>query len=276
MAHRHPHPAAPPRPRRIRRRIMMAALAVGVVAALAPATPANALQGGTTNRYAGVIAPTSKVFYGINGYIRQSGTVKVAPDLGQAAWITLCVNNCLDWVQIGTYQGYSPGASSPSAVHMYIENNWQNSRGTCFYDFSDLGVPPQANYPYYITYTGNSYPNDCGEGGRQYEYAFRIGSATAAPVGYGYLPGAGGIPISEVELHCEGSFCPPMNTDFIGTDNNHVANSSYGLHVKTTSTGTTTGWASWVSTTVPGTLWRSDGDPTYRQLAAFYSYSASQ
>lgn len=163
--------------------------------------------------YAGAVGTAGGV-YGIDGYIRPSTTASLPSPLHRAEWVNLCRNSCDQWVQVGTYQGYLPNSSSPSATHVYVENSWQG----CFYDQSDKGgLPTQPNQAYYVTYTGSSQSSVCGSA-RGYEFAFRRGSLTSSSMSYGFLGSSTGQPISESEIYSNGP-AVPINTTYFGVDN---------------------------------------------------------
>lgn len=136
----------------------MAGLAIGLCLATQPALAAT-----DVHLYGGVAGDTS--FNGVDGYIRGSTTTAVPSNKFRLNFVNLCrTGDCLQWVQLGEYQGDIGTLSSSTQLRMYIENSWYTDPTTrCLYDSTDLGVPAEPNQAYYISYTGVSVPvNECG------------------------------------------------------------------------------------------------------------------
>lgn len=243
-----------------RRALLVCALVTALVTT--PGTPATAAT--PTHRWAGYEGPVAVT--GIDGYIRGSGTVALPSTQFHANWINLCRSSCAQWVQLGVYQGHFGTITSLSQMHIYLENNWNG----CFYESTDFGAPPSANYPYYISYTGSRFVNDCPGGGYEYEYAARKGSYTNPPIGYALMAGSSGFPFAKTELFSATSNATdvPHNTDYFGTDNNHVANGSYGIHLLMGGS-----WTSWTPTTEPGTAAVNYQPPTLGSTHSYWSFA---
>jgi hypothetical protein len=149
-------------------------------------------------------------------------------------------NPCAHWVQLGTYQGYLPHINSPSASHIYLEDNWDGCTSGEF----DMGTLANANQAYYINYDGFSDIGGCG--GREYEFAYRKISWASSPIYYGVQPFAHGLAIVNTELHSNTSTVPEGN-EYFGTNDLHQANAGYAIHVQNSSGGT---WFQWSSSQV--------------------------
>lgn len=227
---------------------------------VAAAPEAMALTG---YAYAGLDGTTTGV-YGIDGYIRPSTTTTVASPLHRAEWVNLCRASCDQWVQIGTYQGYLPNSSSPSASHVYVENNWTG----CSYSQSDKGGLVNPNQAYYISYTGTSLGNACGTS-RGYEFAMRKGSYSNSPIAYGYMGGTSGQAIAQEELYSNGPSVP-HNTTYFGVNDSLIPTSSNGLHLQSSFGGT---WDLWSSSNLGGT--RSYNPPYLTVLQNYWSFKTS-
>ena len=186
-------------------------------------------------------------YKGIDGYLRQSGTV---PTNGfHAVWINLCAHdNCQDWVQLGTCQGIFRGGSSPSAVHMYVEN-----RDHCGGYFAlDIGAPPTPDCAYYLSYAGTGSVWLCnGDPWSAFDFASRKGSWTSQPFFYGVLSTVDGLAMAKTEVQ-NGA---PIGTDRFGCDHNKNCgvSQSYGMHLYNG-----TSWYLWTGASTP-----SNGNPPY-------------
>jgi hypothetical protein len=201
------------------------------------ATPALAV----TSAYAGYVGTTT--YRGIDGYIRQSGTVPLSGLQGHAVWINLCNSTCSEWAQTGTYQGTFEGGSSLSAVHVFHEN--VNPCGE--YTADDDLAPASANYPYYINDDGQGLRTlVCPDGSHlsAYRFLYRKGSFGATPFFTGYMSSNYNDPSAMTETHD----APPINTDYLGCQAPGVcSNGSYAIHVYTASST----WISWTGPTDP-------------------------
>jgi len=192
---------------------------------------------------------------GIDGYIRQSGTVHLNSGL-HLDWITLCQHDsCSQWTQVGTYQGYLTGHSNPDQVHVFYEN--VNVCGT--YSNDDLGPPPTPNYAYYLSYDGNGQTGFyCPTHHTGYIIQYRMGSIGSNPIFNGDLSTSDGLVLAKTED--QGAL---LGTDYYGCQGVELcSNGSYGLHLYTSSTGI---WSGWTGGSVP-----SNGNPPY--LHTFNNY----
>jgi hypothetical protein len=171
---------------------------------------------------------TTSNWYGIDGYLRQSGTVYTTGD--HAVWINLCgYNNCNEWVQLGTYQGIFRAGSSPGSVHIFYEN--EDPCGEYFAD--DVGAPPSANYPYYLNYNlqggatyycpGDPVPKTF------YTFEYRKGSWGSTPFYWGVLDSTSGLAFAKTEVQ-NGA---PIGTDRFGCDDQKQCgvHQGFGLHL---------------------------------------------
>lgn len=201
---------------------------------------------------------------GIDGYIRGSGTTNVPSPDHRANWIGISTEDGSGgWVQMGVYQGYiANGLVSPNHVDIYTEHHQCIDK----YDF-DWGVPPSPNYPYYLTVVPNSYHYDSDCGNYVWTFAFRKGSYTSSPFDTAILQSPTGEAIANTELYwpTNGTITPSGN-DYFGTDSNHNASPSYGLHVYNG------GWQLWSSASDPGVYGASGSHAGYSNLAPYYAF----
>lgn len=166
---------------------------------------------------------------GVDGYVRQSPTGPLTSGQHHVAYINVCQGSCFHWVQTGTYQGYLQNSSSPNDVHMFHENTDQCDR----YTQGDNGAPPQADYPYYLTYNGTGAHNQtCPDGTPStfYVFEFRKGSFANVPFYYGQLGALSGPISAETELYPSQSV-PEANDYFGCSPTLTCTNTSYGLHL---------------------------------------------
>jgi hypothetical protein len=238
----------------------------GVIALAGLLTPLPARAASDPFTYSGVVS--SGIFEGIDGYIRASTTTAIDEPDHRADWINLCTDNCATWVQIGAIQGYASDAGytiySPTAEDMFIEN-----QSPCYYFNADFGTPPTPDYPYYIAYDGHRTVDVCGH--TVYEYAFKKGSWSSSPVGYGYLPSYAGQPFSREELEWVSGSQPPSGSDKFGCDPSFNASSSYGIHL-TNNEGST--WPLWTAAEDPSATGFADSNMTYSK-ATWWVFWAS-
>jgi len=229
-----------------------AALFVGAYASPSQANTNGIAYGG----YSGNSTP----IYGVDGYIRPSSTVTLTTTEFRGDYLNICPNGCSNWVQLGTYQGYLAHISSPSATHVYLENNWPQCGLTTQ---SDYGTLAAANQAYYIYYDGLVLPSGTICSQTAYEYIYKKGSYSSSPITYGYGPQPYGIATVATELHGANEVVPE-NTDYFGTNDSHVAVSSYGIHVQTSSGGS---FGLWSAGQVGGPY---AGNPPFTTLMASY------
>lgn len=217
-----------------------------------------------THAYAGWATATQ--WQGIDGYLRQSTTAALSGSQVHADYLNICGSGCATWVQTGTFQGLDPlGNGNYSAVHFYYEN--MDACGD--YYFGDKGVPPQSDYPYYLSWDGgSSYNQTCNNGDHQtaYVWDWRKGSLGATPFYVGDLGYSTGQASAATEVHD----AAPINDDYYGCTSTFVCtNGSYGLHVLGAS-----GWTGLTSALAIG----PDDPPflhTYQAYWAFRTCPAS-
>jgi hypothetical protein len=203
-------------------------LAVVLVAALQiPAARARAVDcnPGLGPCYLGY--QTQGSFYGIDGYIRQSGTV---PTTGlHADWFTILVPHATwsEWAQLGTLQGDFAGGNTEAHPSMYYENvDLCNS-----YHALTLTSPPTQDYAYYITYNNaGAHTFSCGGIPTVgYTYEYRVGSFTSSPIFYGVMSQPNGLAMAKTEIQGAST---PFGTDYYGCTGTKVCtNQGYGLHL---------------------------------------------
>jgi hypothetical protein len=224
-------------------------IALIVVLVVSGSSPPPALA--TDNHHYAGHAGTA-VWFGIDGYLRQSQTAPIPDTTAHWVWIGLTNGDASEWVQTGTYQGSFAGGTSLAAVHIYYEN--MNPCGDYF--AKDKGAPPSANYPYYINYGGQpSQTIGCNDGSHRTAFAFpyRKGSFGNLPFFTGFLSWTQDYPQALTETY----FYPTIGTDYLGCqDSGGVCfNQSYGIHVYTQNST----WAIWT-----GPAGYVNANPPYR------------
>lgn len=251
------------RTRTASRRLALVAAAVLTVAAMTISRPAYA----ATTGYSYAEQQSATLVGGVDGYIRGSTTVAVSGDKFRANWIDLCNSRptCTAQVQLGVTQGENYGATE---LHIYLENIWYASTSQsslCLATSHDFGVPAAANQAYYISYTGTRIAtSQCGTT-YEYKYAARVGSFTNPPKAYAWMPGPLGAPAAATELHSGDGSSVPQNTDYFGTDDNHNAVASNGIHLLNSGS-----WDLWTST--EPTSVQSDDPPTFDPIATNWAF----
>jgi hypothetical protein len=211
---------------------------------------------------------------GIDGDI--FGSVVTLSDPSNQAiveWVGLVISTSL-FVEIGQGQGCmgncpaSPCIYTPITSHLWAENRHCSGQS---YTFRDLAQVPAPNYPVYVNWAGVGPEQGFCLGQASYEFPFRIGSWSHSPVAYGYLQSSTGYDEAALEVRHATTF-PTVGRTYLGADNNHNVNSSYGLHTYVKSTNT---WHLWSESSYPGTTCY-DGPGAYlvynwmRQWDAFY------
>lgn len=213
------------------------------------------------HRYAGQSSTTT--FYGIDGYIRVSGTVMVDPyNNFHASFVNLCPwTDCRQWVQVGQFQGTGgvPPCPGPTCIRSttYVHGYWENYLSCGLYAIEDTGdVHLDPNVAYYVSNIGTGF-SPCER--QEPRFAFRHGSITNPPDGYGYMSSAWGVPAAETELYAGISDGEPLGQDRFGLDDNNRVNDSFGLHLLTRSGQ----WVLWNAVNAPGTQSFAHEPPFY-------------
>jgi hypothetical protein len=246
-------------PRRRRPRLAQVAsvaLVASMLVALTSAPPAFAVTcPNPANGYCWGGYEGTTTYRGIDGYLRQSGTVSVPYPAHHLVWINLCSVGCSEFAQTGTYQGYLPFSSSPTAVHVYYENVTPCGD----YREADKGAPGAANYPYYISHDGGGTVTvGCDNGSHRtgYGFLYRKGSFGSNSFFTGYMSSNYELPFVKTEIYND----PPyVNADYFGCqDVGSCTNAGYGIHVYTAA-------STWVGFTGPAS--KIHYDPPY-----VYSY----
>lgn len=185
-----------------------------------------------SSAYGGYIPNSS--WEGVDGYIRQSGTVSTTA--AHFDWITVCNNaNCDEWVQQGTTQGCWNGGCSTSSVVMYTE-----ILDVCGdYYPTNWSAPPSPDYPYYLYYNGGGARTIlCLNGSKRTGYYFDFARGSLGGV---FTQGALDTTTGEIQAATEVN--PPgsvIGTDYYGCDaSKSCGNQSYGMHLYNGSSWTT-------------------------------------
>jgi len=220
---------------------------------------------------------------GIDGYVRGSTSNMDDPwNEHILEWVQIA--NSADpvvgeWVQIGQFQGClghcpnTPCDYGPTSIHLYAENQCGPS-GSQSYSLTDLSTPPAANYPVYVFYDGNQGSSGHCAGNAWYEFKFEKGTFCqfCAPSAFGYLRSSIGYDQSALEVNYKSGQSPPtVAATYFGTDNNHQADASYGLHTYIQSNNS---WLLWSAANFPTTTcFQAAGGVhnTIRQFDAWYA-----
>lgn len=200
-------------------------------------------------------------YLGIDGYLRQSGSVALVAPQHHGVWINICDATCAHWVQTGTYQGFGPtNRSSPSQTSIFHESMDQCFRHVILDDLP----PPQPDYAYYLSYDGTgAHVQTCADGSHPnfYVWEFRKGSVGSLPFAYGQLPVLSGRAFARTEIFPDQSV--PIGTDRFGCDTNQVCgNPSFGIHLLAG------GWTLWTSDATP----RSDNKPWLGPIQPYWGF----
>lgn len=221
-------------------------------------------------RYAG--QSSSSTFYGIDGYIRVSGTVMVdGSNNHHASFVNLCpASDCRQWVQVGQFQGTigAPPCPGPTCVRSttFVHGYWENLLSCGLYAITDTGdVHLDPNVAYYVSNIGTGF-SPCEQ--QQPRFAFRHGSIINPPDGYGYMSSAWGIPIAETELYADISDGEPLGQDRFGLDDNNRVNDGFGLHLLTRSGQ----WVLWNAANAPGTGTFAGNPPFYYEVKRYSAF----
>jgi hypothetical protein len=144
---------------------------------------------------------SSGYYLGIDGYIRQSRSVRLYSPQHHADWFNVCqLNNCNHWVQLGAYQGYLVNSNSPDYVHIFYEN--VNECPANNYSQGDKGAPPSVDYPYYVTSKDGPFIELCSDLVYHtfYTFEYRKGSFTNAPFFIGHLGAGSGVVVAKTDI----------------------------------------------------------------------------
>lgn len=215
---------------------------------------------------------------GVDGYIRVSGQVMSDPNANHhASWFSLSPGTTGSvaggWVQIGQYQGTigiapCPGSQCVRTVQ-FVHGYWENKlpcTGFTFYDVGDTGdVHADPNVAYYVNRIGTGVsPCDT----TQQKWAFRVGGYLNPPVAYGYLSSATGWSEAATENYYTGA-PEPLGLDRLGLNDSNGVDDSYGLHLKSPSTGS---WLLWSPANAPNTMALDDNPPFYYGVKAWSAF----
>jgi hypothetical protein len=229
--------------------------------------------GGQINQKAAFQRLLGSASNGVDGYIRGSVSNMNDPSNEHILeWVQVASGTNHEWVQIGQAQGClgacpaTPCQYFPYTIHQYAENQCGGpTEPLAGYQLTDLGQVPTPNNPVYVWYLNTGPKTGHCNGQTSYEFGFRTGSwcSNCAPVAIGYMPSSLGYDWAELEVNYL-SVAPTVGRTYFGTDNNHAASLSYGLHTYVSSTG------SWLVWNFSGTS--CDGiDAVWHSLANWYS-----
>jgi hypothetical protein len=204
---------------------------------------------------------------GVEGYINATASTGLPATEALAWWMELVNSN--SWMQIGQFQATLftflalHGGGSLTQVHDYWEN-----RSVCGYDGRDLGLPPRANYAYYVTYDATPIPA-CYVGStliNMYRVYVRRGSYTNPVTATGWMPMTALHPMLATEkVALPKAYIPGVNPAYYGLNDSHAQNAGYALRPDIHGV-----WTSWTSTSVPNTQGVSvgTGAPLYHHIGA--------
>lgn len=193
---------------------------------------------------------TNYYYEGIDGYLRQSGTLMVPCCLHAVFIGILAGGSSSQWIYFGTYQGYLPNSQSPGGVDTF----WEKGDQCLLYGQGSLGAPDPPSRAYYLQYDrGGFHAGPCGG---YYSYELRIGSANNPPVKYLNTGASSGRVQANTEL--QGGIA--VATDRYGcAPDLSCTNPSYGLHLYTGGS-----WPAWTSSVSTAILTPPGGGPPFR------------
>jgi hypothetical protein len=243
-----------------RRRVRLAAGLMTCVM-LIQASPVGAVAG---FHYAGESSLSTSGTYltnGVDGYIN-AGSISMNSQFNHIMhWLTICSGTCASaWTQLGYYQGSvghgtCPGPTciqSPTVRHEFFENPQECGD----YVVQDLGAPVSSNTAFFTSYVGiYQFLGDCTV--KEHKFAFRVGSFTSPPVGYGWIAPYSGVAEVYTELF-DGNGPETIGTAYFGLTGTHAINHNYAVHLYSYSAGT---WNLWDTSIFTKT--RHDDPPGY-------------
>lgn len=253
--------------------VAMSCLAL-VLAPLTPAGPSLVAGAGLCGNGGGDVTLSSSYQWlpgslsnGVDGYIRGSVSSMNDPSNEHILeWVQVASGTQHEWVQIGQGQGClgacpgTPCQYFPYTIHQYAENQCGGpTQPPAAYQLFDLGQVPTPNNPVYVWYLASGpQTGHCNGQASSYEFGFRTGPCSnCGPVAIGYMPSSLGYDWAELEIKYL-SIPPTVGRTYFGTDNNHAASQSYGLHTYVSSTNS---WPVWnfsgTQCLGPSALWHS-------------------
>ena len=208
---------------------------------------------------------------GLDGYVRGSGIIMADPAFNHVTeYLSMndYLHDSIGWAQIGMSQGVGLSATR---VHMYAERYacWADPP---FYNFVDLGEPPQPNYPLYVYSNGNTAWDVCrGSVQTWYEWSYKVGDINNPPSVRKRMPASQAVPQASQEVSFV--FVPEnIGQNWWGLTSTGGVNPSFGLHVLTAGGS----WDLWSAAAYPADLFHvtvppNEFNPLVRVPKADYS-----